>query len=65
MNANNILTVSGNLELWEGSSWNLGASDSIDATNISAGETKTLYNSRLADNEGDWADIKLEVQNAD
>lgn len=64
IDSNNILTVSGNLELWEGPSWNLGASQAIDSTNISPGETKTLYNNRLADNEGDWADVKLEVQNA-
>jgi len=59
------IVVSGIIELWEGPNWNLGGSHPIDATNIPPGETKSVYDGRVDDNEGDWATVKLEIQNAD
>jgi hypothetical protein len=59
-----VVTISGVLELWEGPDWNMGGSVPIDAINIAVGETKVVYNGRVDDNEGDWATVKLEVQNA-
>lgn len=63
--SNGIIVASGVLELWEGPNWNMGGSAPIDVTNISPGETKDLYNGRIDDQEGDWATVKLEIQNAD
>ena len=62
---NGILTVSGIIELWEGPNWNMGGSDAIDATYIQRGETQLVYSGRVDDNEGDWATVKLELENAD
>lgn len=62
---NGIITVSGMIELWEGPKWNMGGSDAIEATHISPGRTESVYNGRVDDDEGDWATVKLEVQNAD
>lgn len=60
-----VITASGNLELWEGPGWNMGASNPIDATNISPDETKTLFDAKIEDDEGDWATVKIEIQNSD
>ncbi|MCF2152367.1 hypothetical protein IQ276_039470 [Desmonostoc muscorum LEGE 12446] len=59
-----VITASGVVELWEGPSWNMGGSKGIDATNIMLGETKSVYDGRVDDSEGDWATVKLEIQNA-
>ncbi len=62
--AGGSIIVSGIIELWEGPSWNMGGSKGIDATNIPPGETKSLYDGRVDDSEGDWATVKLEIQNS-
>ena len=62
--SNGIITVSGIIELWEGPIWNMGGSDAIDATHIQPGETVSVYDGRVDDDEGDWATVRLEVQNA-
>ncbi len=59
------LSVSGTLELWEGPGWNMGASKAIDNTIVEPGTTVTIYEGKLEDDEDDWAQFKLEVQNAD
>jgi len=63
--ATGIITASGVIELWEGPNWNMGGSKGIDATNIPQGEMKSVYDGQVDDNEGDWATVKLEIQNAD
>jgi len=56
------VSASGSLELWEGPRWNCGGSVEIPETLIPATKPFTLFDGRVADKEGDWADVKLVVE---
>jgi hypothetical protein len=61
---NGKMTVSGVLELWEGGGyWTLEKTEPIDNVVVDPDETKTIFEGRLSDDQGDWADVKFEVQN--
>ena len=62
---NGIISVSGKLELWEGGVyWTLEASQPIDQVLIEPNTTESVFEGRLEDDQGDWADVKLEVMNS-
>ena len=59
-----VISISGTLELWEGGGhWTLEKSESLDNVLVQPDSTNTVYEGRIADNQGDWAEFKLEVQN--
>lgn len=58
------ISVSGTLELWEGGGhWTLEKSQPIDNTIVSVDKTKVIFNGRLSDDQGDWANVVFEVSN--
>ena len=61
--ADDKVTVHGELELWEGPNWNKGAAHRLDPVTVSTAESRIVFDGRIADNEGDWATVKLEIQN--
>jgi hypothetical protein len=53
----NVLTVTGEIELWEGPWWTKEKVKVIQMVHVAAGETITVFDDRLDDNQGDWATV--------
>ncbi|NIO02208.1 MAG: hypothetical protein GTO42_08705 [Candidatus Latescibacteria bacterium] len=57
-----IVSVSGSFELWEGLIWNRTAHERIAESLIPSPGSITVYDGRIDDKKGDYADVKLVVE---